>query len=342
MKHLISLLLMLLVAIPASGQKKPTSTDKTVFIAWWNLENLFDTIDDDYSGDDEFTPVGKKRWTEERLDAKLANLAQAIRSMNNGDGPDVLGFCEVEHQNVIDRLLAKHLKDNRYKILYRESPDERGIDVAMIYKSPVTVSAKAFHEVVMQGRPTREIIEAETNVYGNKLTLLLNHWPSRLGGKETSEPRRLMAAKVARQVIDSLLARDSNADILLMGDFNDEPTDKSLTDVLQATGNLSDAAAKNSSKLFNAMADFKKQGRGTFKYRREWDMIDQFVLSHGLVAEKPLVWDAASVAIYDPPFLHDDRKSRTDAPKPTFSGNKYIGGYSDHFPIVMKLKIVKN
>ncbi|MDZ7624048.1 MAG: hypothetical protein U5J96_06320 [Ignavibacteriaceae bacterium] len=186
--------------------------DDTILVAFWNLENLFDTIDDPNINDEAFLPNGEMEWTEDRLDKKMYNLARVIRAMNDGNGPDILGVCEVENQAVLDSMINKFLPDLKYKTAYLESPDNRGIDNGLIYKAEkfklLNVQADTVH--LSDGWPTRLIFGA--NLLSNenkKITVFVNHWPSRRGGQLESEPSRIAAAQTLRNSVDRIFEADS-------------------------------------------------------------------------------------------------------------------------------------
>ena len=328
--------------IDASARDTLKSTE--ICIAWWNLENLFDTIDDPGKGDDDFLPSGKKQWTQDRLHYKITNLASVIASMN----PDVLGFCEVEHESLIDSLL--NYLPKKYDKVYYESSDRRGIDVGMIYNKTIfSLIHSEKHTVTLKGHPTREIIEVTLAPNGSLSlarrgsgrglgwgsTFLLNHWPSRLGGKLESEPRRLNAAKTAREIIDNTFTTNKNASIILLGDFNDEPFDRSLTDVLKATEDKH--LVLDSNYLFNPMIALKTAGLGTHRHGDNWNLLDQCIVSRSVM---PYL---ADVRIFNTEamFLKNRSKSADSEkrPWPTYSGSKYLGGYSDHLPIAISLNL---
>lgn len=344
------------VAQPKTIKAATSDTLKSpeICIAWWNLENLFDTDDDPGKGDDDFLPSGKKQWTQERLHHKITNLVSVIASMN----PDVLGFCEVEHESLIDSLL--NYLPKKYDKVYYESSDRRGIDVGMIYnKNILSLIHSEKHTVSLKGRPTREIIEVSLapNSFlpffrgglgrgldtlslrrglGRGVTFLLNHWPSRLGGKLESEPRRLNAAKTARKIVDNTFVTNKNAPIILLGDFNDEPNDSSLLHVLKATGDKH--LVLDSNYLYNPMVALKTAGLGTHRHGDNWNLLDQCIVSHSVM---PCL---AGCRIFNTEamFLKSRSKSADSEkrPWPTYSGSKYLGGYSDHFPITMTLRFL--
>ncbi len=179
----------------------------TLFLASWNLENLFDAVDDPQKNDESFLPNGDMEWTNDRLDKKMYNLARIIRMMNNGNGPDIMGVCEVENQAVLELMVEKYLADLNYGIAYLESPDNRGIDNGLIFKldkfSLINLQADTVH--LSDGWPTRLIFGVNLlTEENNKITVFVNHWPSRSGGQLESEPNRISAASTLRNAVDRI------------------------------------------------------------------------------------------------------------------------------------------
>ena len=325
-----------------SGQMPDEATYSSVLtFAFYNVENLFDPADDPVTDDEEFTPDGKMKWTNERLDKKLENVARAIRSMNDNDGPDVLGFCEVENRRVLERLVEEFLPEGVYGVAHRHSPDRRGIDVALIYRKSAMnlVRVNAYQVGLGVGAgPTRDILAVHFEKDGHPFTVLLNHWPSRRGGKQKSEYRRVIAAGVAAKVVDSLYARDPNADVVMMGDFNDEPHDRSLADVLHAAEY--DGTRSFDARMINLGIPAQRLDTiGTYLYKDEWEILDQILLSRGALDDKGLVLLDRSETIFHPEFLRDYHPSQPlNPPRRTFvRGTLYIGGTSDHFPVFARV-----
>lgn len=318
-----------------------SSYSSVLTFAFYNVENLFDPADDPVTDDEEFTPGGKMKWTNERLDKKLENIARAIRSMNDNDGPDVLGFCEVENRDVLERLVEEFLPDGVYGIAHRHSPDRRGIDVALIYrKSAMNLVNVNAHQVGLGigAGPTRDILAVHFEKDGHPFTVLLNHWPSRRGGKQKSEYRRVIAAGVAAGVIDSLYAADPDADIVMMGDFNDEPHDRSLAEALQAAEYT--GTGTFDARMINLGIPAQRVDTiGTYLYKDEWEILDQILLSRGALDGRGLVLLDRSETIFHPEFLRDYHPSQPlNPPRRTFvRGTLYIGGTSDHFPVFARV-----
>ncbi|MBU2584830.1 MAG: endonuclease/exonuclease/phosphatase family protein, partial [Bacteroidetes bacterium] len=195
-KLFLSLLLSVLFLQSCSAQQN-------YYVAFWNLENLFDTVDDPKnSGDDEYLPTSSSMWDNEKLDKKQSNLSKIIRSMNDGEGPDILGVCEIENRDVLEQMINKYLRDLDYDIIHYDSPDSRGIDVALIYKKDLFkyIGSRAIN-VPIEGM-TRDILRCELEAEGETLHIFVNHWPSRRGGEIESEPRRIKAATTLRKNVD--------------------------------------------------------------------------------------------------------------------------------------------
>ncbi|MFC2119623.1 endonuclease/exonuclease/phosphatase family protein [Bacteroidota bacterium] len=338
--YLILIFNLIILSSLCFGQSK----DDTLFIAFWNLENLFDTIDDTEKNDEQFLPGGDKEWTDERLDIKLNHIARVIRSMNNSNGPDLLGVCEVEHKSMLDSLIARYLNDINYKIAYIESPDERGIDNGLIYNSSVFELLSVEGDIVhlKDDWPTRPIVNVKL-IYdsGDTISVYINHWPSRSGGKEKSEPNRIAAASTLRKSVDEDFNLNPRAKIIVFGDFNDEPTNISVLETLNANPFKCDSIeAENmfntERELFNTSYQAYEDGLGTYKYRDDWNMLDQIIISGDLITNPEFYYICNSFNIYKPYFMVTHSGKYKGTAFPTYGGKRYLGGYSDHFPVTAK------
>lgn len=314
----------------------PQLNENRIFIASYNLENLFDEFDDPLKNDEDFLPTGKNEWTTERITVKFKKLGRAIRSMNDGLGPDILGVVESENREILERMLASSLGDMKYKTAYCESPDTRGIDVGLAFKSDRFQLLGAKGEVVIlpDDRPTRLILSASL-LFENRDTLIIfvNHWPSRIGGERNSEPQRIAAASVLRKLIDSCNILNPNSKIIIMGDFNDEPENVSIIDVLGAK-----PLDSLNARLLNLSYYEYKNGLGSYKYQNTWNMLDQIIISSSLINGESIRYKRNSFKVYNPRFLQTYKGKYEGAPFPTFRGGIYLGGYSDHYPVVMILE----
>lgn len=315
---------------------------QNVSICFWNIENLYDTADDSTTQDEEFTPEGLRHWNYSRYSTKLNHLAKAILAMGRWEPPAVVGLCEVENRKVLNHLTRySPLSRFGYRIEHFDSPDRRGVDVALLYRPgvfrvtgarPITICFPFATEA-----RTRDILMVTGLLWErDTLTLFVNHWPSRRGGKTGSQPRRTWVAGVLRHLVDSILQVRANANILIMGDFNDEPDDESLKTTLGAqTGPLN----MQKGALFNLMSS--KMGReGTHCYRGEWAILDQFIVSEALLSGKSgIATGGESVTIFKPAFMvTEDNSWLGTKPRRSFNGPAYEGGFSDHLPITVELE----
>ncbi|GJQ32222.1 MAG: endonuclease [Ignavibacteriaceae bacterium] len=313
----------------------------TIYIASYNVENLFDTINDPAIDDEQFLPSDSSNWNSEKYHTKLKNLAQVIDSMNGGWGPDILGLVEVENRTVIEELMARIKNGKNYGIVHFESPDGRGIDCAMIFNKQYFTLSKADTAIVTlpNNWPTRSILHATMlSPKGIEYHFFVNHWPSRRGGQDKSEDNRIAAASRLRAEIDKLFADDPNTNIIIMGDFNDEPTDKSITEVLKAAPVICDFAEHfPPDAIYNLSLEKKIAGEGSYKFQGNWSMIDQMLIS-GNVLKTNFI--CGSYGIFNPAFIRQKGPGKYEgASLPTFGGRRYFGGYSDHFAIYAIFKL---
>lgn len=300
--------------------------------AFWNVENLFDLDDDPkVQGDEEFTSEGPKKWSQERLDTKLGNLARIISRMNGGRGPDVLGLSEVENRQVIQWLVDELKPLGRdYKIVHQDSPSDRGIDCGMIYDANEFELTEAKYHFV-DADNTRDILEATLSRQGRTVTVFVNHWPSR-GNPET---QRFTAANVLRSRVDQWLSIDPLADLVIMGDFNDHPEDPSLETNLRAVRDLEQLSAGD---LFNSSAAEVLDNRtGSYVYNDQWEVLDQIILSPGMLLPGGVNWGIGSTrsVILADDQLYDPRGPAPPRPSRSFSRDTFhSNGYSDHLPVL--------
>ena len=305
-------------------------------IAFYNLENLFDTFDDKFTFDDDFLPKSAKKWTEKRYRKKVRKLGYAISNIGSKTTkkhPAIVGLAEVENKLVIDDLLnSKFLENKLYDYVHYDSPDERGIDVAMIYDTRVfkVINTEVFplDLVDENGRRdyTRDILMVEGKLNSELMYFVVNHWPSRRQGVEESEPTRLLASKKALEVISKIKGRNQYAKIIVMGDFNDGPLNKSVKQLVQTEN------------LFNPMEQLKSFIRGSLSHRREWNLFDQILFTTNFFEYQKEEHSFSKADIFDREFLRQYKGKYRGNPFRTFVGKKYKGGYSDHFPVYIHLK----
>ncbi|TWU41266.1 Lipoprotein E precursor [Novipirellula aureliae] len=309
-------------------------------VAFWNVENLFDTEDDpNVEGDEEFTSTGPKKWTQDRYQIKLKNLATIIARMDDHQGPDILGLSEVENSVVLEHLIETLTSIGRnYKIVHQDSPSGRGIDCAIIYDSDVVdLKDSKFHFV--DAGTTRDIVEATFTRNGQDLTVFVNHWPAR--SHEASF--RIAAGITLRKRIDELLNVDALADIIAMGDFNDHPEDESIRTALGATTDLNEIRGGT---LFNTMFALESiNPPGTYVYNNQWETLDQIFVSPGMLIPNGVSWVLGSTrpVVLTPNQLYDPLGDAIPRPSRSFSGNSFHEtGYSDHLPVVSSVYWAKD
>lgn len=329
----------------ATSQYISAQKSYKIAVGFYNLENLFDTIDNE-NDDEDFLPTGSYGWTEERYQSKLSNMAYAISQLAGGQAPDILGLCELENRHVLEDLIAHPtLAPLGYEIVHFDSPDKRGIDVALIYRPKVlTLTGATPHSVHIPNEEyikTRDILEVNGRILGESFSLLVGHWPSRSGGEQISLNRRMAAAKVMRAVTDSLQAIRPNEKLILMGDFNDDPISPSLTEGLRSIN--SEKNLSSDTDLYNVMAKLHKTGYGTLAYRDVWNLFDNIVVSANLIAEGKgwhLLKNKSTQAygrIYNAPFLTQATGHYKGYPFRTTSNGQFQNGYSDHYPVYVYL-----
>ena len=317
----------------------PAFFDRTVTVAFYNTENLFDTIDDSKKKDNEFTPSGAKKWTTNRYRAKIDSIGKVLGAIGEYNFPALIGLCEVENRKVTEDLIhSDYLQKGKYKIVHFDSPDVRGIDNALLYQPdflklentiPIPVRFPENHY------PTRDILYIKGRLPDNEeLHLFVNHWPSRVGGQERSEPRRMFVAALLRQKTDSIFQTNSNARIIIMGDLNDEPDNRSVSEVLRA--GMPGPSTKPDT-LFNLMLPLDKAGEGSYNYRGKWNLLDQIIVSGTLLNDKN-GWSVDGEATIFHPKWMEHRGTKYTVPSKTYGGKRYYGGFSDHFPVRIQLK----
>jgi len=328
---IISVGVILILTLNAQPVKWKNS--KYMTIVSYNVENLFDTIDNPRKNDNEFTPFSKKKYNTKRYNKKISAIATVLSSINKKDLPEIIGLAEVENKAVLNNLIeTPQLQKAHYKVILEEGPDPRGIDCALLYRPDVFkyLSHKAVPvKFPFAGnRRTRDILYVKGVVKKDTLHIFVNHWSSRRGGMQKSEPKRVQSAKVLKHNVDSLLALNPDALIFIMGDFNDEPVNKSIYNVLDAGG------ISEHKELVNLVYSLDKQGKGTYYYRGKYNMLDNMIVSQALINNKKGVRIFEKQAyIFHPDFICYTHKNGDKSPAKTYGGKNYYGGFSDHFPV---------
>jgi len=324
-------LMFLFFALPLFSYGKCHSDSLILYS--YNVENLFDTINDPNKNDEDFLPNGKLQWNSARYFDKLNKIVQVVT--NDGkEFPAAVGLIEIENETVLKDLVARmKFKGHAYSYVWYDSPDERGIDVAMLYdaKQMKIISSEKLPVVLKSETDpnTRDILHVYAKACGMKLHFFVNHWPSRRGGEDVSAPFRAQAAGVLRSKIDELVKSAPQANVICMGDFNDFPSNESVKSVLGA------GVSKESSVLLNMMSDDEQRKEGSHFYQKEWSMLDQFIVSYSLYENH---MNEHSAKIVRHPYLMYTSKSGEQSPARTYVGDSWKGGYSDHLPIRLAIK----
>lgn len=332
-----------LIPLSLEGQEKREFNVLTV--AFYNLENLYDIYDDPLTFDDERTPKGKERWTETSYREKIKNMAFAISKIgfqHTQSAPAVIGVCEIENLDVLEDLISEPtLAPYDYGIIHFDSPDLRGVDVALLYKKNLFIPQNfVAHELVLydvktpeKRTYTRDQLVVTGLLEGEQVHVIVNHWPSRSGGEKVSSYKREKAALLNKRIIDSLQRVNPYAKIISMGDFNDDPFNKSIKKVLGAKAEKKDVHIKE---IYNPMAGLSKKGIGSLAYRDNWNLFDQIMVSKPLLEENS-GYSFFRAAIFNEQFLVTPTGQYKGYPFRSFGEGGFTGGYSDHFPVYVLL-----
>ncbi len=309
-------------------------------IAFYNLENLFDIYNDATKFDDDFLPRSEKQWTKKRYDKKVLKLGEVIAKIGYDESktnPSIIGLAEVENKNVIRDLTEScHLSNFNYDFIHYNSQDERGIDVALLYdKNVFEVKNSKTYAVYLEDEIgdrdyTRDILLVSGKLHSEMIHCIVNHWPSRREGEKESSHKRLKAAQKVIEIIKEVRSTDQDAKILVMGDFNDNPWNDSIKFLAEQ------------GRLYNPMETLLSYSRGTLNHNFQWNLFDQILLTTNFfeTEDNALKFDEAN--IFDEKFLTQYKGKFKGQPFRTFVGLKYKGGYSDHFPVYLHLKVNEN
>ena len=345
MKVLITSLLFMLFSLAAHSQ---TNKYKVSLIGFYNLENLYDTVNNTMVDDEEFLPSGERRYNTRIYTDRIERLASVIAQIGtdiNPDGLAILGVAEIENDTVLNDLVRSPLlKQRNLKFVHYNSPDVRGVDVAMLYNpryfTPL-FSAPLFVKLPTGSKAayyTRDVLYTKGLLDGDTIHVFVNHWPSRSGGEERSIPARAAAAAVVKHATDSLMAVNPASKVVIMGDLNDDPISPSLTKVLNAKGSTKNLAPTG---LYNPWMDMYKKGIGTLAYQDAWGLFDQIVISAAWLSRSQDGYFYQKAMIFNKDFLVEKTGRYRGYSKRTWDGISYNYGYSDHFPVyIMMLKKV--
>ncbi len=328
-----------------NGFAQKLEKDKNYFIAavgFWNVENLYDTINDPMKQDEEFTPEGTYAWSGPRYWTKIDHLAEVISQMATDATPDglaMLGLCEIENKSCLNDLV-KHpkLKSRNYQVVLIEGPDARGVDPGFLYNPNYFKLTKAlsYHVKVVTdtAHKTRDQLVVTGSLNGEAVAVIVNHWPSRRGGEDLSRPNRIEAAKVARHIADSITKAAPGTKIMIMGDLNDDPTNESVKHYLKTYNDLN---RTKDDEYYNPMEDLFNKGIGTLAWQDSWNLFDQIMLNKPLLPSGYKTFQYYNVRVFNKPFLKSDFGNFKGYPFRTYSGAAYTAGYSDHFPVFVLL-----
>jgi len=315
----------------------PQKKEEITTIAFYNVENLFHPSNDYKTKDDAFTPFGKMKWTLKRYKTKIKKLGTVISKLGMNRSkypPAIVGLVEVENTKAVKDLVnTSDLKKHQYGFVHYDSPDERGIDVALLYNK------KVFEYVASETYPvflkrdngdrdyTRDILKVSGNLHGELVYILVNHWSSRREGTLKTEKKRITAAKTAKNIIERIKEHNANAKIIIMGDFNDDPTSKSVKEYL---------VAKDFHNPMESLLDSEK--KGTLTYNGKWNLFDQIIFSNNFLEKKEGKWYFYYAEVFNKKWLKIYRGKLKGSPFRTYIGKWYQGGFSDHFPVYAFLK----
>ncbi len=352
-RQILYLLIFLLInATPALGQKKKPflasenlnlekREDNRFRVVFYNVENLFDYFDDSTTIDEEFLPNTGRFWTKKRYQDKQNKLAKVLIALGGWEAPELIGLCEIENRYVLTTLTQfTALKAIGYEIIHQDSKDRRGIDVAAIYR-PDKFELINYEYYTLKfpfdtSSRTRDILHVIGKLPNtDTLHYFVNHWPSKFGGEFETLPKRNYAGKFLRKKIDSVLAFSPNANILITGDFNDEPEAESMTNALRITKEVEEI--RTNKDLYNLMYPIRYL-TGTHSFQNEWSIIDQFVVTGNLMdsRSRTFIYQKTPM-IGDLDFLIIEGATGAKRPFRTYQGPKYVGGFSDHLPIILDL-----
>ena len=334
----------LLLSVCLVGAMLVAFAQKPYKVVFYNLENLFDTINDPNKNDEEYLPEGERKWTTYRYNQKLANMSLVLFDIAAEDRifPTVIGVSEIENRLVLEDLLATpKLAKTNYRIVHYDSPDRRGVDCAFFYRpDQFKLEGSEAHKISFPGRPnfyTRDLVAMWGKIEGEPFYFIVSHWPSRLGGKERSQYSRDFVAEKCKHICDSVRTVNPATKVVIMGDFNDDATDASVTDVLGAKGNLKKLQPND---MYNPFYAMLKAGYGTLAYRDAWNLFDNIVVSENLAtastgALKVQKKEGAKFYgnIFIAPYMIQKEGQYKNYPLRSFVGSNFQNGYSDHFPV---------
>lgn len=308
----------------------------TYTIAFYNVENLFDTVDNPYTADDDFTPNSRKKWNKKRYNHKVKKITSVLTKLGKNysiNTPAIIGLVEIENKKVLKDLIQhKNLLKHNYNYVHFNSSDERGIDTALLYKkelfTPINSKRYAIHFEEDEGiiDYTRDLLVVKGVLKNELVYVLVNHWPSRREGEEATKYKRIESAKLVHRAIDEIKKETPMPNLIIMGDFNDDPSSESIKDYLITP------------ELFNPMENLHKKGQGTLSYKGKWNLFDQIILSRSFLHHQTnLSFQQAKIFSRD--WLKVYKGKLKGTPFRTYIGPWYQGGISDHFPVFVTVQV---
>jgi len=341
----ITLALLISSACTAKNNLAPTPDAKLKLqvscVAFYNLENLFDTIDNANVIDEEFLPNGAMRWGAMKYTAKLQHMSNAISQIGleySPQGIALIGVSEIENSGVLEDLVKQpELAKRSYQIVHYDGPDRRGVDVALLYnpKLFIVTNSKSYRlHTADTAFHTRDQLMVSGYLQGEKVHVIVNHWPSRTGGEERSRPKRNAAAALTRSISDSLFRVDPKAKIIIMGDLNDDPFNESCATILGAKKELNDV---KDGQLYNTLWKTLDKGVGSLAYADQWNLFDQIIVSSEIAHSDPGKLKLWKAEVFNKPFLTQQEGRYKGTPLRTHAGGAWTNGYSDHYPTLIYL-----
>ena len=351
MKKLALLVLCALMSVGMYAAKKDKKADSKQSyavncIAFYNLENLFDTIHDEGKNDYEYLPDGGMHWTGLKYRHKVKNMAYALAQLGTDvtpRGAACIGVAEVENIGCLEDVAAemKAKYDRNYIPILLEGPDRRGVDVGFFYNpdlfTPVSVRGHELKAHYADGGVVKSRLQLLVSGYleGEKIHIIVNHWPSRYGGELSSRPTRDTAAMLCREICDSIYLKEPAAKIIIMGDLNDDPNNHSCAEVLDAKRERKDVPKQG---LYNTMwKNFFDKGNGSLAYNGSWNLFDQIIISESLLNADRKKWSYWKAQIFNKPFLTVQEGKDKGTPLRTHKANVWLDGYGDHYPTMIYL-----
>ena len=334
------LAVILFVSIAIDGCHTQPLERKSVAIAFYNCENFFDTIHNPLKNNFEFTPSGKNHYTRARYERKLHNIALVLQSIagNSTESlPAIIGLAEIENETVLTDLISQpELSGFHYRYRIFNGPDERGINVALLYDStffkflhaePISINLSSF-----KGKQnTRDILHVFGVLGKDSVHVFVNHWPSRRAATDETGEKRRYVSNILRNIADSITTVHPTHGIIVMGDFNDNPTDSSIAALTRAS--------KDHTPFFNPFEKIYNQGKGTEKFDNKWNLFDQILLSPKFITQpQPGSWRFDSACIFNPSFITCQSSDHQGEPQQFYLGSRCLYGFSDHFPVIVYLK----